>query len=294
MRSVSSSITPQVNTERGSLPLKTMTNQSTGRTKVSMKQKRLSNTKQCKESDSNKRRLLKERHLQVKKEREKKAHDAKYQKDEEERQAYTKRKREEKMMQQKKKDSIEVAQKAWKLAILHHSLVVLRKYFLTNWTVYIQEKRLLWVKATMFWKMRTTSKCFSFLFNYTREKRIREERNQFENADQYHQYRMLESVLHHWNKLAIRSHYVLYDRVLKIRMHYNRSRLLSLWKTKLSLKRVLMIKLENKAVLLARHNNLSWIMRKFKAGVSESKREREEEEMIGMKWREIRGWLKDD
>ena len=32
-------------------------------------------------------------------------------------------------------------------------------------------------------------------------------------------------------------------------------------------------------------------MRKFKAGITESKREREEEEMIVMKWKEIRDWL---
>ena len=102
---------------------------------------------------------------------------------------------------------------------------------------------------------------------------------------------MLECVLRRWNKLTIRSHYVLYDRVFKIRMHYKRSRLFNLWKTKLSLKRVRMIKLENKALILARHNNLSWIMRKFKAGITESKREREEEEMIVMKWKEIRDWL---
>ena len=102
---------------------------------------------------------------------------------------------------------------------------------------------------------------------------------------------MMESVLRHWNKLASRSHYVLYDRVLKIRMHYMRSRSLNVWKMKLSLKRVLMIKLESRALKLAHHNKLSWIMRKFRAGIIESKREREEEEMIVLKWKEVRGWL---
>lgn len=129
-----------------------------------------------------KRRVLRDRHIQSKKEREKVSYNAKNRKDEEERTEYLKRKKEEKMMQLKKQEALEVARKAWQLAKLHHSLVLLRQCFLINWNMYVQERRLLWVKAIRFWTNRMKSNCFLFLFNYTQEKRLRNERNQFRNA----------------------------------------------------------------------------------------------------------------
>ncbi len=128
-----------------------------------------------------KRLVLKEKYIQDKLEREARSNNAKYRRDEEERKAYIKQKQKEKMLQQKRKETLEVAQKAWRLAKLHHSLVTLKRYF-HGWKSHVYTRQLLWKKATKFWEDRIKSNCFLFLITYTKEKRIRRERNQFRNA----------------------------------------------------------------------------------------------------------------
>ena len=105
--------------------------------------------------------------------------------------------------------------------------------------------------------------------------------------------RVCENVLSHWNKLSSNSHHILYNNVLKLRLRYNQRRVLTTWKTRLSLRRVQSIQMERIAVKLSRRTQLSWIMRKFKHGVIESQRESKEEEMVAMKWEQVRGWLQD-
>lgn len=141
------------------------------------------NMKQLKAIDSEKNRnALKEKHIEAQKRRETRAYNAKDRSDEEERAAYIEQKREEKRMKLKKQMELEVAQKAWKLAKLHRSIVLLRFCFTTIWRSYVQTRRLLWVKAIKFSSDKLTGRCLLYLYRYTREKRIREEKNQFRNA----------------------------------------------------------------------------------------------------------------
>lgn len=87
---------------------------------------------------------------------------------------------------------------------------------------------------------------------------------------------------------------MLYDKVMKIRLHYNQSRVLTAWKTKLSLRRVQSIEFERISTKLARRNRLSWVMRRLKAGVKESQRQRKQQEIVALKWQKVRGWLESD
>lgn len=96
-----------------------------------------------------------------------------------------------------------------------------------------------------------------------------------------------------WNKLASNSHHLFYERVIKIRMHYNQCRVVNVWRTKLFLQRVQTIQLENTAEKLASRNNLRWIMRKLKNGVIKSRTERKEEQKVALKWEKVKEWLKD-
>ena len=107
----------------------------------------------------------------------------------------------------------------------------------------------------------------------------------------YHKFRICERVLHSWNNLASRIHHVLYDKTIKIRLYYAQSRVLTTWKTKLSLRRVQLIELERISTKLARRNQLSWIMRRFQAGVKETRKERKQEEIVSSKWEQVRFWL---
>jgi hypothetical protein len=112
-------------------------------------------------------------------------------------------------------------------------------------------------------------------------------------SDMYNKYRICESVLHQWNKVSKNSHHVLYDKVLKLRLQYNQNTVLTTWRTNLSMKRVQSIQLERIATKLAYHNKRSWIMRKFQYGVIQSQKERNEEEIVALKWQKVRGWLQD-
>ncbi len=128
------------------------------------------------------RKALREKHMQDRKDREKRALDARNRSDDEVRNVYLKRKQEERINRKRKELDIETAKKAWQLAKLHYSLMLLRKYFSVKWITYVQERRLSWIKAANFWADGMKSKCLVGIFNYTRNKRIQEERNQFLNA----------------------------------------------------------------------------------------------------------------
>lgn len=94
-----------------------------------------------------------------------------------------------------------------------------------------------------------------------------------------------------WRRLSLESHHHHYDDVIQIRIHYNRCRAVSLWRTKLQMQRVRSIELEYRAAKFTQRNQLSWIMRKFKHGVLESRREKRENQVVEMKWQKVREWL---
>ena len=109
--------------------------------------------------------------------------------------------------------------------------------------------------------------------------------------DNYFRLRLCESVLNKWHRLASKSHLVLYDEVLQLRLGFSRSRALYVWKLTSSAKRLQTIQLNTRAMKLRKNNISSWVVRRWRSGVKESKRESLENELVACKWREVRDWL---
>ena len=136
---------------------------------------------QMKDKYESRRLILKQKHIQDKIDRETRANIAQQRKDDEERESYLKQKEEEKKMRLQKKTEIEAMKSAWRLAKLHSKLAILRRCF-KKWISLMNESRLLLVKATKFSSNRRLSTCLSFLLEYTKERRQREQTNQYRAA----------------------------------------------------------------------------------------------------------------
>ncbi len=128
-----------------------------------------------------KRIVLKEKHIKSKRENEQRVARSKACKDDEERRAYLRKKREEKIMKKMKEEAIEMAKRAQKLAKLHYSLTLLRST-VNKWRSYVNERRLMSIKAIKYHDGSLIHKCFYGLHEYIREKLINEERQRFLNA----------------------------------------------------------------------------------------------------------------
>jgi len=129
--------------------------------------------------------VLGQRNSKARKVGEVKQIDRRNEKDEEERQAYLQKKREEKMRKVSQGNEMERLKKAWKLAKMHYSLSLLKRYFSVHWASYMQEQRLKELKAQMFWKDATMIACMrQFILNVESRKqhKLEVERRKFSQA----------------------------------------------------------------------------------------------------------------
>lgn len=79
--------------------------------------------------------------------------------------------------------------------------------------------------------------------------------------------------------------------VMRVRLLHNQGCILSTWRSNFLRYRIQSIQRESMATKLAQRNTMRWIMRKFKLGVKKALSDREEDEVVATKMKQLKSWL---
>jgi hypothetical protein len=97
--------------------------------------------------------------------------DRSYDEDEKERMKFLEQKRNEKAAKIEKEKTLQRMREAWKLAKMHYSLILLRRYFSCHWLSFVEERRLKMQKAANVRRDRVLHACVHELTNNVEDRK---------------------------------------------------------------------------------------------------------------------------